>query len=494
MFTASLLRTGVPLALAVSAALLLPAGQALAQTGPDPARTPEEVLEAALARSPNTGAARNVILFIGDGMGVSTVTAGRILDGQRQGRDGASHDLAFDTMPYGGLVRTYSADGLVTDSANGASAITTGYRTINGALGVDGGARRGVCDPSRNVATIAQRAKAEIGKAVGVVSTSSVTDASPAAFYAHVPDRNWQSDAELPAAARAAGCQDIAAQLVLAPDEIRPDLVLGGGWSFFRPAEAGGRRVDGQDLTALWASRPGGAYVTDREGMTQAVAERRKILGLFAPVHIPHELDRPGAAPQIPTLEEMTRAAISRLAAEPAGYVLLVEGAHIDKAHHAGLINASLTELIEFAKAVAAAREMTDDADTLILVTADHSHGLVISGGARGDDVLGLIKGPTGAPRLAEDGKPIPILSYATGPGGPRDASGRPGLEAGDPTAPDHVRQAGVYFSSAAHAGEDVPAYAEGPGAYLVTGSMDQPYLFQVLRHALRLPPKPPGS
>jgi len=456
------------------------------------AKEPQAALAAALARQPATAPAKNVILFIGDGMGVSTVTATRILAGQRAGVDGASYDLAFDTMPYGGLVRTYSADGLVTDSANGASAITTGYRTINGGLGVDGGARRGVCDPARNVPTLAQRAKRELGKAVGVVSTASLTDATPAAFYAHSPDRGWESDVSLPAAAREAGCVDIASQLVLAPDDLRPDIALGGGLSFFRPEAAGGQRKDGQDLPEIWAARADAAFVTDRDGLNAAVAAGRDVLGLFAAVHMPREVDRPAAAPQAPTLEEMTRAAITRLAAEPQGYVLLVEAAHIDKAHHAGLVAASLTEGIELSKAVAAAMALTDPAETLILVTADHSHGLVINGGDRGDDVLGLIKGPTGAPRLAADGKPLPILTYATGPGGPRDGEGRPALEGIDVTAADQVRQAGVYSPSAAHAGEDVPAYAQGPAAYLVTGSMDQPYLFQVMRHALRLPVEAP--
>ncbi|MEW6018476.1 MAG: alkaline phosphatase [Pseudomonadota bacterium] len=457
------------------------------------ADAPAERLAQALARAPDDRPARNVILFIGDGMGVSSVTAARILAGQRAGVDGPSYDLAFDSMPYGGLVRTYSVDALVTDSANGASAITTGHRTINGALGVDGGARRGTCDPSRNVATIAQRAKRELGKAIGVVSTAALTDATPAALYAHSPDRNWQSDADLPPAAKAAGCQDIAAQLVLAADDIRPDLALGGGASFFRPAEAGGRRQDGQDLTAVWAARPDAAFVTDSAGLAVAVAAGQDILGLFAEVHIPHEINRAETGATHPDLETLTRAAITRLAAEPAGYVLLVEGAHIDKAHHAGLVNASLTEAIELSRAVAAAKAMTDPAETLIIVTADHSHGLVLNGGGRGDDVLGLILGPTGAPRLGPDGRPIPILTYATGPGGPRDAGeGRPTYEDGGVSDPDHVRQAGVFLPSAAHAGEDVPAYAQGPAAHLVTGSMDQPFLFQVMRHALRLPEQAP--
>lgn len=474
-------------ALAVTAALSLSATAGAVQ-----AKDPQAALQAALARTPTTAPAKNVILFIGDGMGVSTVTATRILAGQRAGVDGASYDLSFDTLPYGGLVRTYSVDGLVTDSANGASAITTGHRTINGGIGVDGAARRAVCDPARNVPTLAQRAKRELGKAVGVVSTAAITDASPAAFYAHTPDRNWQSDADMPAAAREAGCKDIAAQLVMADENVRPDIALGGGLSFFRPEAAGGRRKDGQDLPAQWAARPDSAFVTDREGLNAAVAAGRDVLGLFAQGHIPQEVNRPAVAPQTPTLEEMTRAAITRLAAEPQGYVLLVEGAHIDKAHHAGLLNASLTEGVELSKAVAAAQAMTDPTETLILVTADHSHGLTINGGARRDDVLGLIKGPTGAPALAGDGLALPILAYATGPGGPKAGEGRRDLSAVDLTAPDLVRPAGVLVGSAAHTGEDVPAYADGPGAYLVTGSMDQPYLFQVMRHALRLPVEAP--
>ncbi|MDO8900159.1 MAG: alkaline phosphatase [Phenylobacterium sp.] len=471
---------------ACAAILALSASPTAVLAGAHPA--PEVALEAALARTPETGPAKNIILFIGDGMGVSTVTAMRILAGQRAEMDGASYDLAFDAMPYGGLVRTYSVDGLVTDSANGASAITTGHRTVNGGIGVDGGARRGVCDTSRHVPTLAQRAKRELGKAVGVVSTAAITDASPAAFFAHSPDRNWQSDADMPAAAQAAGCIDIAAQLVLAEEDLRPDLALGGGLTFFRPEGAGGRRKDGQDLPALWSARPNSAFVTDRDGMNAAIAAGHDVLGLFAEVHIPHEVNRPAVAPQIPTLEEMTRAAIQRLAAEPQGYVLLIEAAHIDKAHHAGLLNAALTEGVELSKAVAVAQDLTDPAETLIIVTADHSHGLVLNGGGRGDDVLGLIKGPTGAPRLAGDGRPLPILVYSTGPGGPEAEEGRPSLEGVDVTAIDHVRQAGVRLGSAAHTGEDVPVYADGPGAYLITGSMDQPYLFQVMRHALRLP------
>ena len=475
---------------AAAAALVLlfpPAAQA---AGADPAAA----LEAAMAQAPNVAPARNVILFIGDGMGVSTVTAARILEGQRAGGDGPSANLAFETLSSGGLVRTYSQNALVTDSANGASAITTGVRTVNGALGVDGATTRGVCEPARFVATLAERAKREQGRAVGVVSTASITDATPAAFYAHAADRDWHDDTGLPPAARAAGCVDIASQLVEAPDDVRMDVALGGGLAHFVPAISGGAREDGRDLVAAWKARDGGVFVQDLAGLQAAAAQDRPILGLFAADHMLRESARAAEAPQVPTLAQMTAAAITRLSRAPRGYVLLVEGAHIDKAHHRGLVAEALNEAIELSKAVAVARDLTDAADTLILVTADHSHGLVINGGDRDDPVLGLIRGSDDEPPLAGDGKPMPILTYATGPGGPAAGAARPDDTGLDIAAADHVRQAGVLLGSAAHAGEDVPAYAGGPAAYLVRGSMDQPYLFQVMRHALRLPPAPPPA
>ena len=475
-------------AAAAALALLLPMTAQAA--GADPAAA----LQAAMAQTPNTAPARNVILFIGDGMGVSTVTAARIFEGQRAGRDGPSNNLAFETLPDGGLVRTYSQNALVTDSANGASAITTGVRTVNGALGVDGGTRRGVCETARFVSSIAQRAKREQGRAVGVVSTASITDATPAAFYAHAADRDWHDDNGLPAEARAAGCTDIASQLVDAPEDLRMDVALGGGLAHFIPTVIGGARRDARDLVAAWKAHDGAVFVQDAAALEAAAKGQGQILGLFAPDHMLRETARAAQAPQVPTLAQMTAAAITRLSRDPQGYVLLVEGAHIDKAHHAGLVAEALNEAIELSKAVETAREMTDAADTLIIVTADHSHGLVINGGDREDPVLGFIGGSDDEPRLAGDGKPLPILTYATGPGGPPAGEARADQTGVDIAAADAVRQAGVRLGSAAHAGEDVPAYASGPAAYLVRGSMDQPYLFQVMRHALRLPLEAPAD
>ena len=426
--------------------------------------------------------AKNVILFIGDGMGVSTLTAARIYEGQRRGVDGASNLLSFERFPDLALVRTYSADSLVTDSANGANALVTGYRTINGGLGVDDRAKRGDCLSGKaaavpSLAEIAHRH----GKATGAVTTAAITDATPAALYAHTSTRGWQSDTDLPAKAAAEGCIDIARQLIEAPADSRLDLILGGGARAF----SGDKRRDKRDLIGEWAAAPGAVVVRDAAALAALPAKPGPVLGLFADGNMAVERERPAGTPR---LVDMTRKAIEVLSNDPDGYFLMVEGALIDKSHHVGRAGDALGEAVEFAEAVAAAASMTNAKDTLIIVTADHSHGFVISGGERGSDILGKIPGDDEGPAEAVDGKPYTILSYATGPGGPPKDTARADLTDVDTTKPGYVYPAGVQLFSARHGGEDVAAYGRGPGAGKLRGLLDQPAIFQIMRQALRLP------
>jgi alkaline phosphatase len=434
----------------------------------------------AVAEAP-AAKARNVILFIGDGMGVSTVTAARIFAGQQKGVDGASNSLAFEAFPELALVRTYSADSLVTDSANGASAIMTGRRTINGALGVTDAVKRDDCASARaaSTPTLAELAKRR-GMAVGAVTNSAITDATPASLYAHVPTRGWQSDTLMPAAALEAGCIDIARQLVDAPDGQGLDLILGGGAAMFSSAH----RRDKRDLVAAWAQKPGASVVRDAADLSALPAKGGPVLGLFAAGNMDVEA---AGAPGAPRLVEMTRKAIERLSVDPDGYFLMVEGALIDKSHHVGRVSDALSETVAFADAVALAAEMTDPKDTLIIVTADHSHGLTLSGGHRDTPILALTPKDAEEPAMAVDGKPYTILSYATGPGGPPKDAARPDLTGQDTTRRDFVAPAAAPLLSARHAGEDVAAYARGPGAERVRGLIDQPKLFEVMREALGL-------
>ena len=192
-------------------------------------------LQAQLAVQPNTGKAKNIILFIGDGMSIPTVTAARILAGQMQGKDGESNNLALDSFPYVGLSKTYSNDGQVSDSAPTATAMVTGVKLNNGTIGVDQTVKEGDCAGSQghSVKTLFETAE-EAGLATGVVSTARITHATPAAMYAHTPMRDWESDKELGDAA-AQGCKDIADQLVNWPYGDGLEVALGGGRSYFLP-------------------------------------------------------------------------------------------------------------------------------------------------------------------------------------------------------------------------------------------------------------------
>ncbi|CAN5427950.1 alkaline phosphatase [soil metagenome] len=426
--------------------------------------------------------AKNVILFIGDGMGVSTLTAARIYQGQLRGVDGASNRLSFETFPNLALVKTYSADSLVTDSANGASAMLTGVRTINGALGVDASVKRESCASalSARVDTLAELAK-QRGLSTGAVSTAAITDATPAALYAHTGARSWQGDFAMPPEAAAAGCVDIARQLVDAPVAARLDLALGGGATFFTAAQ----RLDGRDLTREWAKRPDSAFVDTADALVRLPKGTRHLLGLFASNNMARETDRPGDAPR---LADMTKAAITLLSQNPKGYFLMVEGGLIDKSHHVGLIHEALNETVEFDAAIVEALAMTSPADTLILVTADHSHGLTINGGNRNSPILGLVLDADGKPRLAADGKPFGILNYETGPGAPGAGETRSDPSTVDTLDPAYRAQAAIPLASAAHTGEDVAAYAQGPGAERLHGLIDQTEIFEVMRQALGIP------
>lgn len=469
----------------VSALAADPAGNSYFQAG-------QARLAEALQRVPNTARAKNVILFIGDGMGINSVTAGRIFMSQQNGGNGIDRALFFETLPYSAFSHTHSADQFVTDSANGISAITTGVKTLNGAIGVDASIKRETCAGSReaSVPTLFEQAKHK-GFAAGIVTTAGVTDATPVGAYGHTPERNWRADVDLPAEAVAYGCVDLARQLVEAPAEIRLDVALGGDRADFLPQMNGklGLRRDGRNLTDTWLKQSHrAAYVeTASELMAVDAAKTDHLLGLFAEGDLPSSVDQ-DKAKNAPSLESMTRKAIEVLRRNPKGFVLMVESASIDKWHHRNNAYRALTDVGELSKAVAAAREMTSDSDTLIIVTADHSHGLTLSGGIDiGQPVIGLAKsgGEYSRDRL---GNPRPALTYATGPGEGADED-HPMLTEQMAVSPDFHQPALVPMNSAQHAGEDVPVYACGPQAYLVSGSVDSTYLYQVMAYALGLKP-----
>ena len=448
----------------------------------------------AAARRTAPASARNLILFVGDGMSLPTVAAARILAGQRAGQPGEGTLLSWEHFDHTALSRTYNTDAQTPDSAGTMSAMATGVKTRYGVISVGPGPLRGDCAGARQVPMLSLwELAAASGMATGVVTTTRVTHATPAATFAHVADRGWEDDVAI-ARAGAGDCVDIARQMVESPFGRGPDVLLGGGRGNFMPATQAdpeypaqtGRRRDGRDLVVAWQARhPGGSYAWNLAQL-QSAPDDAPLLGLFEPSRMQYLHERAGDGAGEPTLAEMTRAAITRLQGDPDGYVLLVEGALIDYAHHAGNAYRALDETIALSEAVAVADAMTSAADTLIVVTADHAHTLSFAGHpARGTPILGKANKGGAPDSLAKDanGLPYTTLGYANGPGH-AGAGSRPDLSAVDTTDPDYKQEAIVPLSSETHGGDDVGVWARGPGAEAVRGSIEQHTIFHLLLQA----------
>ncbi|MBI1188937.1 MAG: alkaline phosphatase [Alphaproteobacteria bacterium] len=455
---------------------------------------------AALAQRAPEGRARNVILFIGDGMGVATVTATRIYAGQRNGGDGESYDLMMDQAPHSAFSRTYSHDFQTPDSAATATAMTTGVKTNSGVLGVVSAATLGDCaaGQANAIPTLFELAEAQ-GLSTGIVSTARITHATPASTYAHSAHRDWENDA-VAAATGGGDCVDIARQLVEWPAGDGFEIALGGGRANFLPntiadpeaASIMGQRRDGRDLTAEWAARPDHAFVWNAEQFAATdFASPTRVLGLFSPSHMAYELQRAQDPAGEPSLAEMTRAAITRLSQDQDGYVLMIEAGRIDHGHHEGRAQLALGDAVAMDDAIRVALEMTNREDTLIIATADHSHTLTISGYARRNNPITGLSADEDSPHAgALDGKPYTTLGYANGPGavfageGPA-ARERPDASSVDTSDPLYRVQALVPLMSETHGGEDVPVFAWGPGAEAFAGTIEQQVIFHAMAHAL---------
>lgn len=470
------------------------------------------------------GKAKNVILFVGDGMGISTVTAARILAGQKMGKMGEEHQLSFDKFPYSGFAKTYNVDAQTPDSAGTMTAMMSGVKTDVGVIGVAEGVTRGQCDSVTGNELLTALELAEIaGKSTGVISTARITHATPAATYAKSADRNWEDISDIPASETAKGCEDIASQLVNFETNLEArfsglnidgiEVVLGGGRRHFLPKDAAfnsvdatsaieGDRTDNRDLTAEWQTNyPMGNYVIDRNGFNALNTETtERVLGLFNESHMHYEADRHNDIAGEPSLSEMTSKTISILDNNQEGYFLMVESGRIDHGHHAGNAYNALEDTIEFAKAVQSAVDATDPEETLIIVTADHSHVFTMAGyPKRGNPILGkVVSIGSEEPALAADGMPYTTLGYTNGLGF-KNLGAETNADAGyshpyvntrqdlttvDTTTPGFHQEALVPMGSETHAGEDVGVYAKGPGAHLITGTNEQSLIYHVINHA----------
>ncbi|MEH8140850.1 alkaline phosphatase [Aeromonas veronii] len=433
------------------------------------------------------GDAKNVILFIGDGMGPTVLTATRLF---KVGEEG---NLEMMKLPRSARIKTFSNDAQTTDSAPSMAAYTTGVKMNNEVIAmssdtkavapgkdVNGNKTVNNCssDNGKPVPTILELAKAA-GKSVGAVTTTELTHATPAATYAHICHRDAAYDIAAQAVPGGTGFNQALGDGV--------DVLMGGGanhWTPYSASNKGGRN-DNRDLTAEMKAQ-GYSYVTTQSELAKVTSG--KVLGLFSSKsHLDYELDRvaKGAANTQPSLSEMTAKAIDLLSKNSQGYFLMVEGGRIDHALHGTNAKRSLTDAVALDEAVKTALGKVDLNNTLIVVTADHDHTMTINGySAKGNPVLDLVKNGDGSTQNDVDGKPFTTLVFGNGPNRP---DVRPVLTSDQVMANDYLQETGVKLTSETHGGGDVMLFADGAGSNRFKGTLDNTKVFGKLREALGL-------
>ncbi|KAK3599103.1 hypothetical protein CHS0354_016360 [Potamilus streckersoni] len=415
-------------------------------------------LKRVLGKKDINNLAKNVIMFLGDGMGISTITAARIYKGQLNGQPGEETILTFEEFPNQGLAKTYNVDRQTPDSAATATAYLCGVKANFWTLGVDPNVPEGDCiaQKGREVTSILDWSKAE-GKSVGIVTTARITHASPAALYAHSAARDWEGDADMEGVD--GDCKDIAYQLIYDNADIE-------AWSEDKDAR----------------NRPH-SYVWNKQQFDNVNPRNTDyLLGLFEPSHMQYELERDKSGNGEPSIAEMTQKAIQILQKNEKGFFLFVEGGTIDHAHHQSLAKKALEEVVAMDAAVQMAMKMTNEMDTLIVVTADHSHVFSIAGYPyRGNNILGVVD-PVPMEWGPVDDLPYTTLIYGNGPN--YNYNNRTDLTGVDTTHKDFVFPSAVPIEYETHGAEDVPIYARGPMAHLFQRTHEQNYIPHVMAYA----------
>ncbi|XP_022104253.1 alkaline phosphatase, tissue-nonspecific isozyme-like isoform X2 [Acanthaster planci] len=426
-------------------------------------------------------------------MGVATVTGARIFKGQQAGMTGEETVLAWEKFSSIALSKTYNTNRQVPDSAGTATAYFCGVKAKEAIIGLDDAAVAGDCQSSLNAAVDSVMIDAEReGKATGFVTTARVTHATPACLYAHSPDRNWENNADIPEKEAALGCTDIAHQLVTLGKNTK--VIMGGGRQEMIPNNSSdyeypllnGQRTDGRNLIDEWLADKDAQtshFVWNLEQFNNVDPESTEfLLGLFETSHMQYEAERTDE----PSIAEMTEKAIRILQKDKDGFFLMVEAGRIDHAHHGGFAGNAFNDTVAFEAAVAKAMEMTNEEDTLVIVTADHSHVMTISGYPnRGNPILGLYDLGVG-----DDDLPFTTIGYSNGPGGIAEqnsynlSGARRNLTGVDTETPRFNQPAIVPLGSETHGGEDVAIYANGPMSHLFHGVHEQNYMAHVVRYA----------
>lgn len=454
-----------------------------------------------------TNKAKNVILFLGDGMGVTAATVGRILKGQKKGNSGEEGSLVWDRFSNIALLKTYNLDRQVPDSAATATAFLAGVKANYYTVGVNGHVKMKDCPasivPENQVDTIIKWAQ-DAGKDTGVVTTAQVTHATPAAAYAKSPFRYWQCDTKMMADGnQTLPCKDIARQLVEDEPGRNLKVIMGGGrqemGAGLEPdAEKKCVRSDGRNLVTEWqqakaAEGASTAYLTTTEDLMNVDPKNTDyIMGLFGDLHVPYELDRDTSPQGAPHLKEMVKVAIKKLKRNHNGFFLMVEGGRIDHGLHHAMPRRALEELLAMEEAVQETMEEVDLEETLVVVTADHSHVMTMNGyPVRGNDIFGKVMNEDDV----SDHLPYTTLMFTNGEGFNYTWDGqevvRRNLTGVDTTDKEFRPLAAVptYKGSETHGGEDVAVYAHGPMAHLFHRVHEQSYVAHVMAYSACIGP-----
>lgn len=429
------------------------------------------------------GRAKNIILFLGDGMSITTLTAARIWQGQQQGISGEEHFLHFEHFPHTALIKTYNTNQQTPDSAGTMSAIMTGVKTRAGLISMGPEQDRTDCKGSsqHHQQTLLEWGHQQ-GINTGIVTTARLTHATPAATYAHSPDRSWEGDYDRHPNAYWYGCDSIAKQLVKTAFPAGLDLALGGGesklesyYDTFNQQFSNGSLLTNKQELFVWNQKLLGSSLSHPKEV-----QTGPVLGVFSAGHMDFEMDRRAVQP---SLKQMTEQAINYFQARTGRYVLVIESARIDHAHHNGNAARALAETAMLSNSVQIADEMTDDENTLIIVTADHSHTFLMAGyPKRGNPILGVSKNQKDEVVFANDGMPYTSLGYANGKAHGRKKSADDFLHSEDK---DFQQEAGIALAVETHGSDDVALHAKGPGSYLFSGLMEQNEIFHTIQQAL---------
>jgi len=476
------------------------------------------------------GEAKNVIFFLGDGMGPVTVTAARIYKGEKQlaAQPGSlvsaeRATLTMQSLRYAARVKTFSNDGQTTDSAPSMSAYMTGVKANNEVISMSTDTKAYAADGSQFIsgedttcaagngkaaATLLELSKAK-GRAVGAVSTTRVGHATPAATYAHICNRNaYNTIAEQ----SVPGHANYNAAL---GDGI--DVLMGGGTRNYLPkSSSGSKRSDEVNLVTAMQAK-GYSYVSSGTQLRALnAATTTKLLGLFSPSEMAYELDRVNQNLDQPSLSEMTEKALGVLSRNSTGFFLMVEGGRIDHALHGSNAKRALEDTLAMDKAIDTALAFMEKVDpglanTLIVVTADHDHAIAFNGyGKIGSPILGkVVDYQTGALALASDGKPYTTLVFGNGgrPNAsaaskvnaedgnkpwvaPARSAARDDLTSVDTTQDNFLQEVGINLGtpgSETHGGGDVMLFAGGAGAKIFKGTMDNTKVFFKVKEAAGL-------